>query len=143
MNKRSKDLYCLIAKCAEEFSTPRTKNSREPDLTIRMLRLAEKAWSLYDRENTGLDAVVPYYMHRFSVDCFQGYEQEETPAAAARVVQILIWRTGLLLGLMAAHCDTVPAANMDYAIRLICLLIPAESTSAPDPELFEKLILTV
>lgn len=142
MNKRSRDLYCLIAKCAEEFIVSKAEISGKPDLTVRMFKLAEEVWSLYDKKTTQLDTAVPYYMRRFSIDCFHAYEKEETPAIATRVVQVIIWRTGLLLGLLAAHSDTLPTANVDHVIRLVCLLVPVESSSAPEPELLEKLILT-
>lgn len=143
MEKRNKDLYCLIAKCAEEFISSGTENPREADLTGRMHRLAKEIFSLYGGKSAGTDAAVSYYMRRFSVDCLHIYEKEETSASAAQAVRVIIWRTGLLLGLLAAHSDTPPTTELDHVIRLVCLLVPVESPSAPDPELVQKLVLAV
>ena len=98
--------------------------------------LAKDVRMIYSRVDGDLEAAVPYYMCCVFSDCFQVYEEVGTSVAAASAVQTLVWRTGLLIGLLAADSDQLPMTNIEHIVSLVCLLVPA--ASAPDPTIVEN-----
>lgn len=136
MNSRNQECRRRIEQCAK--SIPSSGITERPELISHMVRLAEDVRAVYGRAAGDLETAVPYYMRRVSGDCFQVYEEEETPDAAVCAVQTLAWRTGLLIGLLAADSDRLPTISIEHIVSLVCLLV--STTSAPDTEAVEKLL---
>ena len=136
MNTRNQKCRRRIERCVKTMASSGPAGKQE--FISHMLCLAEDIRMIYSRVDGDLAAAVPYYMCCVFSDCFQVYEEVGTSEAAASAVQTLVWRTGLLIGLLAADSDQLPMTNIEHIVSLVCLLVPA--ASAPDPIIVEKLL---
>lgn len=128
----------LIDICADDLTAPGAGNCGNRSMPLRMFQLAEDIGAVYGREFTGLSDVVPYYERQVSADCFQSWDIEQTPDRAARLVRTIVWRTGLLVAMLAADSEVLPMKGIDSLLRLVCCVVPLEAT--PKQETMERLI---
>lgn len=117
MNTRNQQCCRRIEQCVKTIAS--SGHVGRQVFIPHMVRLAEDVRMMYSRAGGDLEAAVPHYMRCVSSDCFRAYEEAGTPEAAAEAVQTLVWRTGLLIGLLAAAEVPDPKGADGLASRIL------------------------